>query len=353
MGLGLQPAIARATYRLNCLAVRALSQRAHLVVLTYHRVGSRRELWPEPFELAECTLEQFEAQMEWVRRYCTPLDLDGVIKIVHGGHPLPNRPVLVTFDDGYREDLLRVQPVLERLGIRSTVFLPTDYVGTHGRFWWDRIGVIVESTRRSHVGQLGGRRLDLPLVTQQDRDQAASRLMELAKPEPAPRRAELIAELERELDVDSTAESRRRLVLSWDEVRELRDTFDFDAHTRTHPVLSSLSAREAREELAGARAAIERELQQPCRTFAIPYGGAGDYTDETLRLAAEIGYSVVFSLEETLRGPVRHGELALVDRVSLNARGGLAGMALKVTWPRVFIPDWTGRALRQLERARA
>jgi len=40
--------------------------------------------------------------------------------------------------------------------------------------------------------------------------------------------------------------------------------------------------------------------------------------------------------------------MALVDRVSLSMAAGAAGVAAKITWPRIFIPDWTGHLQRRL-----
>jgi len=349
MGLGLQPRIARATYDLNCLAVRLLPQRQHLIVLTYHRVGSAADLWPETTGLAECTLEQFEAQMAWVRQYCRPVTLAEVQSIVAGA-PCPSRAVLVTFDDGYREDLRRAAPCLRRTGIRPVVFLPTGYIGTRRRFWWDRVGVCIQTTVRPRLVARLGPGLDLPLDTAAARGAAVDAVIELLKPLPADEQEGWLATLERELGVASTAEAERPIVLDWDEVRELLGVYDFGAHTVSHPMLSRIDAATARDELARSKAAIEEQLGVGCPAFAIPYGGAEDYTAEALPIAAEVGFSLVFSFESALRPPVREGSCALVDRVAIDSGAGLPGVAAKITWPRVFVPDWTRRAARQIAR---
>jgi peptidoglycan/xylan/chitin deacetylase (PgdA/CDA1 family) len=139
-------------------------------------------------------------------------------------------------------------------------------------------------------------------------------------------------------------------VLSWDETRELCADVDIGAHTRSHPVLSTLSEEEARAELAGSKATVEEQLDRPCSSVAIPYGGAMDYSPETVRIAADLGFSTIFSLEEALRPPVHQNGIALVDRICLSPEGGLPGMAAKITWPRIFIPDWTGRLRQQVSR---
>jgi peptidoglycan/xylan/chitin deacetylase (PgdA/CDA1 family) len=350
MGLGLQPRIARATYDLNCLAVRLLRRR-RVTVLTYHRVGSRTELWPDAAGLAESTLEQFEAGVSWLRRYCCPITMTEAMEIYAGARPCPSRAVLVTFDDGYRDDLRRILPALRRTGIRPTVFLPTGHIGTRRRFWWDRVGVCVQTTvRRRLVTRLGGG-LDLPLHTSAERGAAIDELITRAKLLDVDAREDLLATLERDLGVTSTAESARPVVLDWDEVRELRSVYDFGAHTVSHPVIARLSSAQVREELRASKATVEAQLGASCPTFAIPYGGRGDYTAETLPIAAELGFALVFSYENTLRPPLRQGGCTLVDRVAISAQAGLAGLAAKITWPQVFVPDWTRRVTDALSAA--
>jgi len=342
MGLGIQPRIARATFRLNCLAMRHLPPRRELLVLTYHRVGRRHELWPDASSLAECTTAGFEAQMTWLREHATPVDIAAVLQILDGERRPPNRPVLITFDDGYREDMARVRPCCERLGIRPLVFLPTAFIGTARRFWWDRVAICIKTAvcRELRVRLEGEGEVALPLATVAGREQAVERLTAHVKRLSPVAREELLAGLERELGVGSTALAERPGVLAWEEARELQTCFDFGAHTVTHPVLSSLGTEELRRELAESKAEVARHLGG-CHTFAIPFGGGSDYAAETVRVAAEEGYRAVFSLEDSLRAPIRTGGCWMVDRLTLNAVQGADGLAAKVTWPEIFVPKWT------------
>lgn len=350
MGLGIQPVVARATFALNSLSARLLPSRG-LTVLTYHRIGTRREVYPEASGLAECTSEQFEGHMRWLVQHATPIDVATADAVINRGEPCPNRAVLITFDDGYREDMLRIRPILESTGVRPVMFLPTDFIGTRRRFWWDRIGAIVQtSVRRRLVCDLGAARRVFALDTAPDRDLAAEQLLGHAKWLAADDRERFLAGLEAAAGIGSTAEAPRPVVASWDEVRELGSCFDYGAHTMSHPLLSRTPADEIRRELSGAKAAVEAEVGRPCISFAIPFGMASDYTEEVLPIAAEVGLRLTFSLENTLRPPRRLGDAALVDRVALNAASAVAGVAAKVAWPQVFVPDWSGMIQARVAR---
>ena len=67
----------------------------------------------------------------------------------------------------------------------------------------------------------------------------------------------------------------------------LGERFEIGSHTRTHPDLTAITADEARDEIAGSRQELERDLGAPVTAFAYPYGAA---SPEVRRLVEEAGY---------------------------------------------------------------
>ena len=94
--------------------------RPALRVLCYHRVHpSRRNRFT-------VTIRQLDAQLSYLIR--------SGFQFIHvrdllSGAPLPKRPVLLTFDDGYVDNLEYAQPVLRRHGAKATIFVVTAYAG--------------------------------------------------------------------------------------------------------------------------------------------------------------------------------------------------------------------------------
>ncbi|MFC4809829.1 polysaccharide deacetylase family protein [Paenibacillus sp. GCM10023250] len=84
--------------------------------------------------------------------------------------------------------------------------------------------------------------------------------------------------------------------LSWDEVKTLRGAgWDIMAHTRTHPFLPLHTAGVQRDEIAGSKAAIERELGTEVTAIAYPYGLR---SEETMRLVKQSGYAYAFTFDD-------------------------------------------------------
>lgn len=94
------------------------------VTLMYHIVDRRIDAAIAVSETA------FEAQLRHLRRDgCDLLTLERAIRIVRGEEAAPERGVLVTFDDGYADNLYAAMPRLREHGVEATMFVPTAYIG--------------------------------------------------------------------------------------------------------------------------------------------------------------------------------------------------------------------------------
>jgi peptidoglycan/xylan/chitin deacetylase (PgdA/CDA1 family) len=110
---------------------------------------------------------------------------------------------------------------------------------------------------------------------------------------PAPELARLKA-LEQ---LEAWASTRSRPIagyrfLTEDELRRLSqsDLIEIGAHTKTHPVLSSLDAEEERTELTSSRNSLESLTGRLVTSVSFPYGQRADYTSRTLRTVQQAGF---------------------------------------------------------------
>jgi peptidoglycan/xylan/chitin deacetylase (PgdA/CDA1 family) len=106
---------------------------ARLPVLLYHRIGPPL---PSPHPELTVSPQKFESQLRFlVRQGFTGISSASWLAALADGVPLPPRPIVLTFDDGYADLAERAFPSLKRLGWSATVFISTSTVG--GRSEWD------------------------------------------------------------------------------------------------------------------------------------------------------------------------------------------------------------------------
>src|SRR5439155_20017334 len=67
------------------------------------------------------------------------MTIDDLAAVILNGAPLPNHPIILTFDDGYEDFYTAAYPVLRRYGLGATSFVITGRVGQGGYLTWDQM----------------------------------------------------------------------------------------------------------------------------------------------------------------------------------------------------------------------
>jgi peptidoglycan/xylan/chitin deacetylase (PgdA/CDA1 family) len=286
---------------LNRLVSQFYSDR--LTVLCYHGVIPG-ELPPgHPQRVNSVSAAAFREQLEFVCRWFQPVSVSAVRDWCVHEKPLPKRPLLVTFDDGYRNNLTCAAPILKKFGVPAVIFVSTGYINTQRLFWYD------ELVRRLSLWALP----QIPMPGSED-----SKIWPSTAKERSALAREVVNTCKRILDEDrlhyldrirehtgawaaDPAESGVVHPLSWEEVRELvKQGFAIGSHTVEHPILSRLSPSALDEELCGSKACIERETGQPCFSIAYPNGTLADISPAVLARTEAAGYEVGFTMAEQL-----------------------------------------------------
>jgi peptidoglycan/xylan/chitin deacetylase (PgdA/CDA1 family) len=216
------------------------------------------------------------------------------------GGSLPRRPIAITFDDGYLDNLHGALPILQRHGLRATFFIASGYVGGRRVFWWDRINYVLKSARREEftVGYPESMRFDLRTAAARARSIRSA--LDLVKKRRGLDLERFLDELGRAAGVEWTRDFERsvadELLMTWDDVRALRDAgMDVQSHTRMHRVLQTLDDDQIVEELRTSRADLERELGGEVRTVSYPIGRTIDDRPSIRDAMRAAGYELGFT----------------------------------------------------------
>ncbi len=191
-------------------------------ILMYHSISGRKDY------LSAISPETFEQQMAYLagkRRSVIPLA--ELVRRLRAHEPLGGAVVL-TFDDGYRDNYTNVFPLLKQYNFPATIFVTTDLIGKE------------DKRNIAHC----------------------------------------------------TAE----------ELREMHDSglISIEPHTLSHPKLARLSRAEAAREIRESRRVLRDILGAEPMLFAYPYGS---FSDETVELVREAGFTGAVTVEEGTVGP--------------------------------------------------
>lgn len=157
------------------------------------------------------------------------------------------RLLAITFDDGFNSTAAVAGPVLERLGLPGTVFVPTDFIGTDKPMSWPGISEWLGGPDESEV-----------------------------------------------------------MPMDWAQARALADSgWEIGSHSCSHPSMPALGIDELDREMTESRARVEEMMGAPCTSFAYPYGAR---SPQVVEAALRAGYTATAGLP---RGGWIHSQFIL------------------------------------------
>ncbi|WP_099902572.1 polysaccharide deacetylase family protein, partial [Methylobacterium frigidaeris] len=233
-------------------------------------------------------------------------------RLAEDGEPF----AVLTFDDGYRDNLEHAAPVLRRHGAPWTLFVTHDYATGIGRLWWIELERAIRILDRVRLPEVG---LDLPARDDAQKSAAFAEAYRAlrAGPEEALRAAALRLCVEAGIDAAKIA---GELCLSGSELRELvRDeAVTLAAHTLSHPMLAKHEAAAARREIVDGRARLGDLLGRVPEHFSYPVGDPGSAGAREFALAREAGYRTAVTTRPGHLFPGHAAHLHALPRVSVN-----------------------------------
>ena len=260
----------------------------------YHNIGS------EDPALPGLSVRAFSEHMHWLRKHCEPIGPASLVECSKQGRQA-RPPVLVTFDDGYRDYHDLAYPILKKLGIPALVFLVTSLMDKGQMLWTDELqrAVMVSPAQKASCPWLDGTMV--PLSSVASRRAWGEQARHFLKALPDDSRA---VELEKMFgEIGRPSPLARRRMLNWDEVRATLDLTVYGGHTHTHPVLSRVQRSEAELEIRTCRDRILAETGRAPTYFAYPSGRPQDFTAESQTILRENGFTLAFSTVEGIAGP--------------------------------------------------
>ncbi len=275
-------------------------------ILMYHRVlpeAEARRLCVEP--AMSLTPETFAMHLDALQSRFHVVPLGQIVDALRDRQPLPPRACAITFDDGWLDNFEYAFPALKQRSLPATVFLVSGRVGTSGAFWPDdvcrHLTPLTPEERRSQVTQLGAESASDPIASaldflkRLDQDARDAALEKLARRLPQ-------------------AAARGRELLDWEEVAEMaKHGIDFEAHGRSHAILTGLSETLAYGELESALSELDARGYAKHRLLAYP---SGAYNARLCAQSAQVGYRAALTTEHRLVG--RGEDLFALPRLGLH-----------------------------------
>jgi peptidoglycan/xylan/chitin deacetylase (PgdA/CDA1 family) len=271
-----------------------LRSKKRVAILFYHEVGHK------PFlGAAAVTPETFEKQIKYIAKRYRGVSMNDLHAHLSGKVTLPDHPVIVTFDGGYRGNLEHAYPILKRHNIPCLIYLVTEYIEKQELPYTFKLGYIVENRRKEYVTMgFPDRERVFRLRIRHERMNCINDILIYLRTLSSGQRESLLADLAEKLDIDVES-FPREIFLTWEEAREMarESLVSFGSHSITHPNLLNVTAEEATREVTESKREIERQISCKVTSFCYPMGYFSRRTKDLVRKAGyESATTTVYGL---------------------------------------------------------
>ncbi len=295
--------------------------RSRVVILLYHRVF---ETITDPWELC-VSPGRFAEHLEVLSENYQVMRLSELVRDLKAAQ-LPKRAVVLTFDDGYADNLWNAKPLFEKYEVPATVFVTSGSLDSPDDFWWDdleRVMLQPENLPKRLKLCIQGQPYAWPTTNINEREFAYMAIHQLLQPLGDSERDPVINEMFVWADAAPMDRSDYR-PLTTDELIELAQSefIDIGAHTITHPFLSVMTEADQNDEIAGSRNRLIEIIGCCVDTFSYPYG---NLTSDTVNIVEAAGFKGALTIDK--------------KTVEVGANPFQLG--------RVGVGDWTGKIFRQ------
>jgi peptidoglycan/xylan/chitin deacetylase (PgdA/CDA1 family) len=243
----------------------------------------------------------------------------------------PARPFAVlTFDDGYRDNVEHALPVLKRFNAPFTVFATAGFADGTAPLWWLDLEEAIRLQDRVRAPLAGGD-LTLTAATPDEKRRAFDTIYWSLRKGAEPELRRVIAAMAGDAGLDPLRRTRE-LCLDWNGLRALaaEPLATIGAHTLTHPMLAKHDDAAARHEMGESKRRIEAELGREVRHFAFPVGDPGSAGVRDFDLARSLGFETAVTTRPGMLFADHAGHMTALPRVSVNGlfqrRGDVAAL---------------------------
>jgi peptidoglycan/xylan/chitin deacetylase (PgdA/CDA1 family) len=292
-------------------AANALSRKGRITLLTLHCVG-----YPEGTDYLPSYMKLHEKAFDdLLGRLAAAFDVISLHEALDrlAGGARGRNAVVVTLDDGYRDNYTHALPILKKHGVPATVFLETAAVDRRSLSWIQKFFFVDKQRGSEYIAHEYAHRTKDPHVASKlssaafTSDNVEYALKKILKYEvDATERESIFDDLFKALGGEDPA-LLDGAYLNWDEVRAMAEEgVTIGCHTMNHPILSTLTKEEARLEIREAKRLIEEKCGFEVDTFAYPWGRSWDFNDDTIEVLKEEGFVCGLAMDETSTIPGTH-----------------------------------------------
>lgn len=260
----------------------------------------------------------FKKQISYLNKYYEIISLDEFYNR-YRNKKFTNREVVLTFDDGYLNNLNVVCPILNKLNLPFTVFVSTEHIETGELFPTSIARLIIYGAdlKKINVPYLKIDNEDISDI--KNRNNIYTKVINALKSNPLENVRNIVYELKTNLSnkdyTDLIEKYKSVKPMNWEEVKKLHNLgATIGSHCKYHICChDNQDEKEVKAQIIESKKIIEDKLKAECKYFAYPNG---DYTAASNDFVETAGYRMGFSTEKNVKIENAH-DTSIIPRIGV------------------------------------
>ena len=271
------------------------------MVLYFH--GVEKDLINSDIQINHYPLAQFQETILYVKKHFEILSIDDFYDL-YLSKKLPSKTALITFDDGYKNNLINVAPFLNDFDVPFTIFVSTKHISTGEYFPTFFLRALLNETKCSQLN-LSFNGKSYSLYNASDRIDTGRQIAQIIKTADQQIVQSITQDLRKLFSDKALVDIKRKYSsdapMTWGELKAItKYGATIGSHCDDHMILhKNQSHREIDHQLKESKRQIEKNIGA-CKYFAFPNGKRNDYTSYAKKRLLDFGYLMGFSTEEAL-----------------------------------------------------
>ena len=312
---------------------------SYLPILAYHRIKNINSSTGNP-SLVSASIADFKWQMQYIKESYTPISFETLDRCLSGLLPWPNKPVIITFDDGFGDNYHNAYPILKKLNIPATFFISVDYIDSNKQFWFEGLYKTLKSAPEGHY-KIDKNEFSFTLTnSKKERDTVIQLLFKQLATVENDQRELIVEQIFKLFKRHDTVSNQNDTPLTSEQIIEMSaNGMEFGSHSMSHPFLNRLNIENLNLELKSSKEAIEKLTQKKCLSIAYPNGKKDNVNDDIYHAVEQANYhfGCLYS------GGVNHTEKLQpfeLNRIAVEHTIGHAYFKMRLELPAIFVKNY-------------
>ncbi len=218
------------------------------------------------------------------------ISLDELSNWLDGKIKLHKKFVCLTFDDGYRDNLIHGLPILKKHQVPATIYVTNCLPNGIGLLWWYYFEEFANKANRLILDSSIGK-VEFCWKNLNDAFSQFQQVSEAIKSIPS-KELHQVLKSSFQLTNEEIEKQCREISLTWDEIKLLstEPLITIGAHTMNHVCVKQQNDQLVREEILNSKIEIESKIGQTVNHFAYPFGGTFDVDSQAFEIVKRVGY---------------------------------------------------------------